>query len=184
MFGQKAYLSTDADSRSPYKAALLIRQTHTGAARSSPRARFPATPDARLLNRSVTEASATSNVAVGPRCWPLAIIEGYLGYSLVDGNPVGNGGSRSVLALASVPIAAGLARRRCCVSAGGFPGGRSSGQTVSHAHVLILPWRSEDCSRLHLAHHVPQSTRSFRGRGSTEHTYSASGCGSPTLSAR
>jgi ubiquinol-cytochrome c reductase cytochrome b subunit len=159
----KAYVSTMQISFS-VKAGLLMRQTHHWAADV-----FLATLLLHAMRVFFTGAFRKPrdlNVAIGTTMLALAILEGYLGYSLVDDLLSGMGLAIGYSVLASVPVVGGWLA--ALVWAGGFPGGEAFWSRLFIAHVLIFPVLIGGLLGLHLAIIVRQKHTQFPGRGATE----------------
>jgi ubiquinol-cytochrome c reductase cytochrome b subunit len=159
----RAYLSTMQISFA-VKAGLLIRQTHHWAADV-----FLATLVVHAMRVFFTGAFRKPrdlNVAIGTTMLALAILEGYLGYSLVDDLLSGMGLAIGYSVLASVPVVGGWLA--ALVWAGGFPGGDAFWSRLFIAHVLIFPVLIGGLLALHLAIIVRQKHSQFPGRGATE----------------
>jgi ubiquinol-cytochrome c reductase cytochrome b subunit len=160
----KAYLSTMQISFS-VKAGLLIRQTHHWAADV-----FVAAIVLHVMRVFFTGAFRKPrdlNVAIGTTMLALAILEGYLGYSLVDDLLSGMGLAIGYSVLASVPIVGGWLA--ALVWAGGFPGGEVFWSRLFIAHVLIIPVVIGVLLSLHLAVIVRQKHTQFPGPKKTEY---------------
>jgi ubiquinol-cytochrome c reductase cytochrome b subunit len=160
----KAYLSTMQISFS-VKAGLLIRQTHHWAADV-----FLAALVLHVMRVFFTGAFRKPrdiNVFVGVTMLALAILEGYLGYSLVDDLLSGMGLAIGYSVLMSVPVVGGWLAS--LVWAGAFPGGEVFWSRLFIVHVLIVPVAIAALLSVHLAIIVRQKHTQFPGPRKTEH---------------
>jgi ubiquinol-cytochrome c reductase cytochrome b subunit len=159
----KAYAST-MDISFSVKAGLLIRQTHHWAADV-----FLAALVLHVMRVFFTGAFRRPrdiNFAIGTTMLMLAILEGYLGYSLVDDLLSGMGLAIGYSVLMSVPVVG--AWLATLVWSGSFPGGEAFWSRLFIAHVLIFPVVIALLLSLHLSIIVRQKHTQFPGRGATE----------------
>ena len=142
------------------KAGLLIRQTHHWAADV-----FVVAIVLHLLRVFFTGAFRKPRELVyyvGVAMLMLALLEGFLGYSLVDDLLSGMG-----LAIALLGRAVGADRRReprrCWSGAAPFPGGPAFRSRMYIAHVLLLPVAIATLLSLHLLLVVARHHTQFPG---------------------
>jgi ubiquinol-cytochrome c reductase cytochrome b subunit len=159
----KAYLST-VDISLEVKAGLLVRQTHHWAADV-----FIVAIVLHLMRIFFTGAFRKPrdiNVAVGATMLALAILEGYVGYSLPDDLLSGMGLAIGYSVLLSVPVVG--AWLAVLVWHGAFPGDGTFLSRLYIAHVLVLPVAIGLLIAIHLAIIVRQKHTQFRGPARTE----------------
>jgi quinol---cytochrome-c reductase cytochrome b subunit len=159
----KAYLST-VDISLEVKAGLLVRQTHHWAANV-----FIVAIVLHLMRIFFTGAFRKPrdiNVAVGATMLALAILEGYVGYSLPDDLLSGMGLAIGYSVLLSVPVVG--AWLAVLVWHGAFPGDDTFLSRLYIAHVLLLPVAIGLLIVIHLAIIVRQKHTQFPGPGRTE----------------
>jgi ubiquinol-cytochrome c reductase cytochrome b subunit len=148
------------------KAGLLIRQTHHWAADV-----FVAAITLHLLRVFFTGAFRKPRELtyyVGVTMLVLSILEGYLGYSMVDDLLSGMGLAIGYAVLLAVPfVGANLA---ALIWDGPFPGSAAFESRMYVAHVFLLPALLGTLIALHLALVAGRHHTQFRGRRRTERT--------------
>jgi ubiquinol-cytochrome c reductase cytochrome b subunit len=159
----EAYRST-VDISLRVKAGLLIRQTHHWAADV-----FVAAIVLHMLRIFFTGAFRKPRdltYYIGLAMLGAALLEGYLGYSIVDDLLSGMGLAIGYSVLMSVPVVgANLAQ---LVWGGPFPGTQAFESRMYITHVLVLPILIATLIALHLALIVARHHTQFRGRRETE----------------
>jgi ubiquinol-cytochrome c reductase cytochrome b subunit len=159
----EAYRST-VDISLEVKAGLLIRQTHHWAADV-----FVAAIVLHLLRIFFTGAFRKPRdltYFVGLTMLVLALLEGYLGYSMVDDLLSGMGLAIGYAVALSIPfVGANLA---ALLWDGPFPGKHVFESRMYVAHVFVLPILIGTLLALHLLLVVARHHTQFRGRGATE----------------
>jgi ubiquinol-cytochrome c reductase cytochrome b subunit len=147
-----------------YKAGLLLRQTHHWAANV-----FIAAIVLHLLRIFFTGAFRKPRdltYYVGLTMLLLALLEGYLGYSLVDDLLSGMGLAIGYAVVMSIPFfGSNLA---ALIWGGPFPGTASFWSRIYIAHVLLLPVLIGTLITVHLALVALRHHTQFRGRRQTE----------------
>ena len=146
------------------KAGLLLRQTHHWAANV-----FVAAIVLHLLRVLYTGAFRKPrdlNVWVGATLLALAVLEGYVGYSLPDDLLSGMGLAIGYAVLLSVPVVG--AWLAVLVWGGQFPGADVFQSRLYIVHVLIIPIVIGLLIAVHLAIIVRQKHTQFPGPGRTE----------------
>jgi ubiquinol-cytochrome c reductase cytochrome b subunit len=155
------------------KAGLLIRQTHHWAADF-----FVAAIVLHMLRIFFTGAFRKPRdltYYIGLLMLILALLEGYLGYSLVDDLLSGMGLAIGYSVLMSIPVVgANLAQ---LAWGGPFPGTHAFESRMYIAHVLVIPILIATLIGIHLALIVARHHTQFRGRRETEQTI----VGMPTI---
>ena len=150
------------------KAGLLIRQTHHWAADV-----FVAAITLHLLRIFFTGAFRKPRdltYYVGLTMLALALLEGYLGYSLVDDLLSGMGLAIGYAVLMSIPlVGANLAQ---AVWGGPFPGAPDFWSRMYIGHVFLLPILIGLLLGAHLFLVAARHHTQFRGRRGTEHRVS------------
>ena len=155
----EAYRST-LDISFEVKAGLLIRQTHHWAADV-----FLVAIVLHLLRVFFTGAYRKPReltYLIGVTMLALALLEGYLGYSLVDDLLSGMGLAIGYSVLISVPLVG--ANLASLVWGGPFPGGPDFWPRMYIAHVLLLPVAIGTLLGLHLLLVASRHHTQFRGR--------------------
>ena len=146
------------------KAGLLLRQTHHWAADV-----FVAAIVLHMLRIFFTGAFRKPRdltYFIGLAMLGTALLEGYLGYSLVDDLLSGMGLAIGYLVLMSVPfVGANLAS---LIWGGPFPGSSSFESRMYIAHVFLLPILIGTLLTVHLALVAVRHHTQFRGRRKTE----------------
>ncbi len=159
----RAYKSA-VDISFKVKAGLLIRQTHHWAADV-----FVAAIILHLLRIFFTGAFRKPRdltYYIGLTMLVLALLEGYLGYSMIDDLLSGMGLAIGYSVLMSVPfVGANLA---ALVWGGPFPGKQASESRLYVAHVLIFPVAIGALIGLHLLLVAARHHTQFRGRRKTQ----------------
>jgi quinol---cytochrome-c reductase cytochrome b subunit len=159
----EAYRST-VDISLEVKAGLLIRQTHHWAADV-----FVAAIVLHLLRIFFTGAFRKPRdltYFIGLTMLVLALLEGYLGYSMVDDLLSGMGLAIGYAVALSIPfVGANLA---ALLWDGPFPGKHVFESRMYVAHVFVLPILIATLLALHLLLVVARHHTQFRGRGATE----------------
>jgi quinol---cytochrome-c reductase cytochrome b subunit len=159
----EAYRST-IDISLQVKAGLLIRQTHHWAADL-----FLAAIVIHLLRIFFTGAFRKPRdltYYIGVTMLALALLEGYLGYSIVDDLLSGMGLAIGYSVLMSIPfVGANLAQ---LVWGGPYPGKHEFESRMYAMHVLVLPIVIGTLIALHLALVAARHHTQFRGPRATE----------------
>jgi ubiquinol-cytochrome c reductase cytochrome b subunit len=159
----RAFAST-VDLSFEVKGGLLIRQTHHWAANV-----FVATLVLHLLRIFFTGAFRKPrdlNFALGLTMLVLAVLEGYLGYSLPDDLISGMGLAIGYSVLLSVPVL-GMWLAPLLWD-GEFPGSPAFESRLYSGHVIVLPLVLGALIALHLALIARQKHTDFPGPGRTE----------------
>jgi quinol---cytochrome-c reductase cytochrome b subunit len=159
----KAYSST-LDISYTVPAGLLIRQTHHWAADV-----FLVAIVVHLMRVFFTGAFRKPrdlNYAIGVTMLGFAILEGFLGYSLVDDLLSGMGLGIAYSVAMSFPVVG--ANVAFLLWGGEFPGADSFEPRIFIAHVLIIPVLIATLIVAHLAIIMRQKHSQFAGRGRTE----------------
>jgi ubiquinol-cytochrome c reductase cytochrome b subunit len=146
-------------------AGLLMRQVHHWAALV-----FVVAIVAHLIRIFFTGAFRKPrdiNYLVGVTMLALAILEGFLGYSLVDDLLSGMGLAIAYSVAMSIPLIG--ASFAFLVWGGQFPGADAFEPRIFIAHVLIIPVLIAVLISVHLTVIVRQKHSQFRGEGRAEH---------------
>jgi ubiquinol-cytochrome c reductase cytochrome b subunit len=158
-----AYLST-LEISLDRPAGLLIRQTHHWAALV-----FVAAIVVHLMRIFFTGAFRTPrelNWMVGVTMLGIAILEGFLGYSLVDDQLSGMGLAIAYSVVLSIPLVGG--QLATLIWDGRFPGSEAFEPRLFIGHVFLIPALLATLIAVHLAMVVRQRHTQFRGPGRTE----------------
>jgi ubiquinol-cytochrome c reductase cytochrome b subunit len=163
MLASEAYRSV-VDISLSVPAGLLIRQTHHWAADV-----FLAAIVLHLLRIFFTGAYRKPrdvNYWIGVTMLVLAILEGFLGYSLIDDLLSGQGLAIAYSVAMSIPIVG--ANLTFLVFNGQFPGGPQFFPRMFIVHVLVIPVMLAGLITIHLATIMRQHHTQFPGPGRTE----------------
>ena len=161
-------------------AGLLMRQVHHWAADV-----FIAAIVLHLVRIFFTGAYRKPrdlNYFIGLTMLMLAILEGFLGYSLVDDLLSGMGLAIAYSVAMSIPLIGG--QLAALVWDGQFPGSSSFLPRLEILHVLLLPLALIGLITAHLVIIMRQHHSQFPGPGAASATSSARRCGRPMRCAR